>query len=73
MTRRNTRIFTEGGIINRIDVIQVHASASIRNDNKRATSEEATSRRLQDVVHAYINVIRSVILPNCTSIEHRSP
>ena len=61
------------------DVVKVFASASIRDGGNRVMSdpqikaacEEATAQGLRTTVHAYgTEVIRSVILAGCTSVEH---
>ena len=61
------------------DVVKVFASASIRDGGSRvmtdsqikAACEEATVHGLRTAVHAYgSEVVRSVILAGCTSVEH---
>ena len=61
------------------DVVKIFASASIRDGGNRVMSdpqikaacEEATAQGLRTTVHAYgTEVIRSVILAGCTSVEH---
>ena len=61
------------------DVVKVFASASIRDGGSRvmtdsqikAACEEATAQGLRTAVHAYgSEVVRSVILAGCSSVEH---